>query len=396
MTDLLAERFAALATPADDSDWLDVRRRARGRGRRLVLPLAAAVAVLVVGSALALQRELVDFLRAEPAPERIVLDFGRLSVAGTGGRGPQVLPGEARHVAEAELGGKRQPLYVAPTGGGGFCWRWGSTGSCGRVGRVQARLGVTWVEARGGAAQLIGHLLDARIERLELVYEDGDRVEIPTIWVSPPIDAGFYAFDVPDDRQREGRRAAELVALDGGGDVLARHPFRYSDPRFETGPDGLPQAADRARKQTLFDFHDHRGERWTLVTAPAPGGRLCFAYDQGGGCLSPRFPATIEGMGVQGGGPVVNVCCAVAEGVAAVELRYEDGEREQLEPVDGFLLHVISPAQYEIGHRLERIAWLDAAGGEVGSRSVDPTLRGVYPCDPEDRIELGFGETICP
>jgi hypothetical protein len=49
MTDLLAERFALLADTTDDSDWLDVRRRAR-RARRFALPVAALVAAALVGA----------------------------------------------------------------------------------------------------------------------------------------------------------------------------------------------------------------------------------------------------------------------------------------------------------------------------------------------------------
>jgi hypothetical protein len=53
MTDLLAERFAPLVDLADDSDWLDVRRRARRGRRRFVLPMAAAAAAIVVAAAIA-------------------------------------------------------------------------------------------------------------------------------------------------------------------------------------------------------------------------------------------------------------------------------------------------------------------------------------------------------
>ena len=95
---LLAPRFAALANPVDDSDWLDVRRRARTRhGRRwLAVPLAAGLAALLAGSAFALYRELVDFHSSEPAPERIVIEFGRMSVRASVGLGPEVEPGAAR------------------------------------------------------------------------------------------------------------------------------------------------------------------------------------------------------------------------------------------------------------------------------------------------------------
>ena len=394
---LLARRFNALANPHDDSDWLDVRRRARRRARRrwLALPLAATLAALVVGSAFGLHRDVVDFLTADPAPERIVVDFGRMSARATVGFGPQVIPGQARVVLESRLRGKPEPLYVAPTREGGFCWRWGYTGSCGRLHPDQRALGVTWVESAEGPAQLSGHLLDPAIQRLELEYEDGQRVEIPTVWVSNPIDAGFYVFEVPPERLRVGRRARVLIALDHDGDAVARHVFRYSDPRWESGPDGLPRIADRSQKRTLFDFRDHRGERWTLVVAPAPGERLCYAYDGGGGCLSPKAPAVIDGMGVQGGG-AVNVCCAVAAGVETVRLRYEDGTLTELEPVDGFLLYVIPPRHYARGHRLEAIVWLDAAGAEVASRTVETRRPGIYPCSKEEERELGYGQTICP
>ncbi len=52
MTDLLAERFAALSDLHDDSDWLDVRRRARRSGR-LVLPVAAVAAAVAAAGAFA-------------------------------------------------------------------------------------------------------------------------------------------------------------------------------------------------------------------------------------------------------------------------------------------------------------------------------------------------------
>ena len=56
MTDLLAERFAPFADPTDDSDWLDVRRRAGRRARRYVPLLAATAALIVAAVALAAGR----------------------------------------------------------------------------------------------------------------------------------------------------------------------------------------------------------------------------------------------------------------------------------------------------------------------------------------------------
>lgn len=53
MTDVLEARFAALVDRNDDSDWVDVRRRARRRGRRWALPGAAAAAATVAAASLA-------------------------------------------------------------------------------------------------------------------------------------------------------------------------------------------------------------------------------------------------------------------------------------------------------------------------------------------------------
>ncbi len=52
MTDVLADRFAALAQTAPTTDWLDVRRRARRRRRPIAL-VAALAAAIAAATALA-------------------------------------------------------------------------------------------------------------------------------------------------------------------------------------------------------------------------------------------------------------------------------------------------------------------------------------------------------
>jgi hypothetical protein len=400
-TDILAERFSAVEHPAENPNWLEVRRRAGSPRRRgwLLVPLAAAIAVVAIGSALGL-RQIVDFLSAEPAPERVVVQFGQVSVRSGIDIGPGIDASEARKITEATFRGKRHALFVAPTEDGGFCWMWEKlNGSCGRTAVMHATsqpLSAGWLDSTsGGPARVTGHVLDPAVARLEVRYEDGRRDQVRVVWVSPPIDAGFFLFETPPEHLRVGHRAKALVALDDDDKEVARQPFRFADPRWDSGPDGLPKLADRTRKRTLFDFRDHDGRRWTLVTAPAPGERLCWAYNGGGGCISPKFPPIVGGMGVQPG-ESVNVCCAVGPDVATVELRYEDGARTPLKPVDGFLLYVIPPAHYAVGHRLESLAWLDAAGRETASRSFDTKRPGIYPCEEAAKKELGYGVRICP
>jgi hypothetical protein len=396
--DILTQRFARLANDVDDSDWADVLRRAGHTSRSwLALPLAAALAVVVVGSALAFHRQIIDFFGAEPAPQRVVLDFGRLGIHVTPDLGPKTIPEEARKVMDVEVRGKQRALYVAPTGDGGFCWLIpGMQGSCGRTGPSQGKLGVVWLEGEdGGAADITGHVLDTSVAELELTYEDGMTTEIPITWVSPPINAGFYVFDVPDAHQREGHRTRTLRALDEDGDVVATHLFRYSDPRWEMGLDGLPLIADRSRKRTLFDFRTENGTRLTLVIAPAPENKLCYAYDRGGGCRSPKFPEPPVNLGIQGGNPVI-ICCGVADDVTKVELRFEDGDRIEVDAVEGFVYYAIPSRHYPLGHRLDLIVGFNAKGQEVGRKQIRTDSRGVYPCAKSEELKLPYELTICP
>src|SRR5436305_2399511 len=53
MSDLLSERFALITDPTDDSDWLEVRRRARTRSRLVAAAVVAATFALLAAAALA-------------------------------------------------------------------------------------------------------------------------------------------------------------------------------------------------------------------------------------------------------------------------------------------------------------------------------------------------------
>lgn len=394
--DFLIERFGSLANRVDDGDWNDVRRRAgrRARGVWLGLPLAAALAAILVGSAFGLYGRVVDFFEAEPAPERIVVHFGGIDARAKIDFGPRIDAEEARKISEATLNGKRRALYVAPTPDGGFCWMWEAfSGSCGRTTIVRdTPVSATALENPGrGAARTAGHVLDPDVARLLAEHESGKRVEIRITWVSPPIDAGFFVYEAPSDQDAVVR----LVAEDEDGKELQRVDFPVTDPRWEPGPDGLPRIADRTKKRTLFDFRDHRGQQWTLVVAPAPEDKTCWAYNGGGGCISPEHPAVVGMMSVKPGNPAT-ICCAVAEGVTTVELQYEDGDRTARRPVDGFLLYVIPPERYRPGHRLERLVWRDAAGEVVAERSFKVDQAGIYPCEKSEERDLGYGQKVCP
>jgi hypothetical protein len=213
------------------------------RRRRVVLAVAVALAVFAAAPTLAFQRELVDFWSAEPAPGPIQLDFDRLRQSSVDARargfgGPDWTPvGTAREVLATTVDGKRESLWVVPTEDGGFCLRWVFYGSCHVPGDGTEAMklggGGLATDHGEGSAWIVGRVIAPEIREIELVYEDGDRGKVPFVWVSPPIDAGFYAFGIPADRQVPGRLGGVLVGLDEDGNEVAHQCLPLSPERVE-------------------------------------------------------------------------------------------------------------------------------------------------------------------
>jgi hypothetical protein len=62
---------------------------------------------------------------------------------------------------------------------------------------------------------------------LVIEYEDGSSQRIPFVWVSKPIDAGFFLFAPSAAHERAGARVSAVIALDAAGRVVAREPATY-------------------------------------------------------------------------------------------------------------------------------------------------------------------------
>ena len=418
---LLAERFAALAA-TDDGDWLDVCRRARRMRVRRAALLAAAVvaAALVTAPALGLHRIVVDWLEAEPAPGRTQLQFLQLGVGAPPGMDPGVVPNSARKVTELEHDGKIGVLWVAPTKRGGFCVVWTAFfgGGCvsdraslptnvvryrDDVKPILLGLSVSADPTDGGIVQSFsGSLLEPKTERLVMTYADGEQAEVPVIWVTPPIDAGFYAYWIPKEHRRPRRHLAALTALDDTGSVLARQTFQLTPPqeieRVVRLPDGqtafLPRKAIVERARKLIDFRSEGGTRVTLWVIPSVDGGRCYVFNRGSGCPTPQVEAHPLGAGLHGGGRPVLIAGEVRRDVATYELHYEDGVVERLRPIEGFILHEISERHYQRGHRLSLVRALDHESRELARLPVRAGATGVYPC--EKPIDIGHGVMSCP
>jgi len=418
MTDVLMERFDAIANRSDGSDWLDVQRRARRRRvRRPLLALVAVIAAIaVVAPAFGLHRVVIDFFSAEDAPERVQVEFIQLGIVGPIQLGPNVVPNSARKVMDVRLNGKVRPVYVAPTRDDGFCVRFVFTTSCryrtpptGHRPRYGNDLKAYVLGAGGtrdgaGIVQMTaGSLLDDDVQVVVAEFADGTSVELPIIWVSPPIDAGFYFLDIAEEHRHEGAQLVRLVARDADGDDVARQNFPLPKPgdveRPARLPNGelvsLPRKAIVERARQVVSIEASTGEEVSIWVIPTTEGGICYIWRRGGGCPPAGWKQDMPMVGgLAGGGRPMLFQAEVIPRVAIVELRYEDGTIERLKTVSGFVLGEVTPAHYARGHRLLEAVALDASGGVLQRQALDPAFPGVYPC--EEPVEIRPGVKMCP
>jgi hypothetical protein len=164
-------------------------------------------------------------------PARTVIEFG------TAAMGPRsafssvhhfgiTIAARARRVAALRLGGRDHVLLVAPTREGGFCTSlfgpYGGT-SCPLTAVVRGEVGVLAPDMVGDASGPIlfdGYFTFPSAARLQVTYQDGERGTIPFVWVTSPIRAGFFLYDLTRHR-RAGHRPAFVTLLDGHRRQLA-------------------------------------------------------------------------------------------------------------------------------------------------------------------------------
>jgi hypothetical protein len=394
----------------DDADWSDVLHRAgRARRRRQVSAIAVLIAAIGVGiaSAYAFGHPIIDFGKAERGPTKIVNDFGSLEVGAPEGMAPGVLPHEARRITSVAIDGKEHVLWVAPTKQGGFCEQWSDLfGGC-RADRHAAFAKHIDVTTVGAIDVLGGSFFQGAGARLELSYADGTSDEIPFVWVSAPIEAGFYLFRVPDAHRLAGHRPTAVSLLDDDGEVLAREPVLSSagSPPLQVErrlagypPLSVPAEAIWDERQQLFDLRADDGAHIGLWIAPKRGGGTCFWTNQASGCprvggqVQPKQP--VLALGFSGGGTHVALCCTVGPLVDRVEARFRDGDGVELTPKQGYLVWPIPSRYYPRGHRLDRLVAFDAAGRQIASQEMPADQPGLYPCaEPKD---YGYGVSMCP
>jgi hypothetical protein len=242
--DELGERFANLGHPPDDPDWFEVRRLAR-RGRRLrprvVLAVAAALAaVAATAPAFGLGGKFVRiFESGEPAPAPIERSFAGLDAGAPPGFATGVVASQTRKIV---LPGN-VALWIAPTSRGGFClFVVGGGGQCdtARALKFWPTFSIGGDFSHQGLIENGPVLIDGSTTlddaaTVDVQFEDGSSVTIPVVWVSAPIDAGFFGYEVPAAHLRVGARPTLLILRDANGNELRRDSSAFVVPAFRQG-----------------------------------------------------------------------------------------------------------------------------------------------------------------
>lgn len=280
---LLFEKIDQLVDDCTDAhgNWNDVLRRSgvvlestpaprrsyRFANRRALVwafVLASLLVILFATPAFGLLRDWIGRkdvrFNGKTAPYLVKRDFADQSIGIPKNMNPQVIASQSRRVASFPLFGKEAVVYVAPTRKGGFCVTFGKmTGTCARsrpkasdypreTGSLNPHLlsvisGMSRVPGTRAQfhAGLYGVVFANNAASLRVEYEDHTSVQIPFVFVSKPIDAGFFIWGRPSGHRRVGKRPLAVSARDSHGKLISRVlVLSTSIPRPSKAPSAVP------------------------------------------------------------------------------------------------------------------------------------------------------------
>jgi hypothetical protein len=193
----LRDRVLALDEPVAWNDWDDVLARSRRARpvrltrRRLVVGLAT-VAAAVAASAIGLSLPSllgVGFGGGGSGAPRELAEF---DLGAPASLPPDAIAWQSRLITSVRLRDGKHTLYVAPTTHGGYCYQWTGDGIGGCAELRKGPLAASW-----GRSQVVGVISASVVSSVKITFTDGTSVEPPIAWVSSPIDAGFFLYDIP-------------------------------------------------------------------------------------------------------------------------------------------------------------------------------------------------------
>ena len=387
-----------------------VRRPFGLRGLLLAVLGLLTLVVVVAAAAYVLGHPVIDFGNAQKGSRTVVDDFGSLQVgAPSPAMAPGVLPNQARAITAVRIDGKAHTLYVAPTKKGGFCYQWSHLmGGCraDRHDKFASHIDAGGMAGPHGMTVLNGSFFQAAGERLEVEYADGQKSDIPFVWVTAPINAGFYLYRVPDAHRHAGHEPVSITLYGASNRVLDRERILGGQPpdfvshRLRGYPPLMvPAKAEWAKRTQLFALRSDDGARIGLWIAPERGGGICMWANPASGCTNVGHPLQntappLGGLGLSGGSHVTLCCWLYSKKITRVEARFADGDRVELTPKDGYLIWPIPARHYPLGHRLTELVGYNSAGRQVATKGISSNQRGLYPCTKPKNY--GYGVSMCP
>jgi hypothetical protein len=211
----------------------EVDRVGRDRTRTYALAAVAASAILAIVLAVpafGVQGRIVHlFSSQKQRPPELIQRYFR-NLAPYPGGPPGVIPGKARIALEVRVPGYGgETLWVAATRNGGFC----TTAGCDsdRRTRFHSLLKITGPTRRNSQPMrgspdvhvlFEGYAVLHGAARIAVRFEDGSSQFTPLVWVSKPIDAGFFIYELPKERWKIGKRPVAFAVEDAQGKRLAR------------------------------------------------------------------------------------------------------------------------------------------------------------------------------
>ncbi len=104
---------------------------------------------------------------------------------------------------------------------------------------------VTWVASPRSPipTRIEGVVRSPKAQRLIAEFRDGTTKDVPFVYVSKPIDAGFFLWSVPSKFRHRHMALRRVSALDGHGAVLASTTLPSLTPRPQQHPRHAPQSA---------------------------------------------------------------------------------------------------------------------------------------------------------
>ncbi len=172
--------------------------------------------------------------------------FEDLAIGAPSAWAPQVIAGQARVVATFSIAGRPRKLWVAPTRRHGYCFTFErSFGGCRQTAAQRGiggsgEFGVSWADvpdrAGTGVMRIAGDVATPAAERITATYADGTTHDVPFVWVSEPIAAGFFTYDIPASHWNRQRRLLSVELYGAKTRLLARRTVNLPRPRPRVSP----------------------------------------------------------------------------------------------------------------------------------------------------------------